>query len=93
MRIPNAVPTSTDEFGSFVLADNYSFISDLITVDFQIEKNYLADVVYFGSIDGNWGNWGGKLNRLVVRDWVACNSLQTQIETKPSEWAGISDPL
>ena len=93
MRIPDAEPTSPDEFGRFALADSNSFTSDLITIDVEINKNYLADVVYFGSVGGGWGNWGGKLNRLVVRDWQECNSKQTQIEKKPSEWAALSSPI
>jgi type IV pilus assembly protein PilY1 len=91
MRIPDAIPTvASGEFGRFELADSNSFISDLITVDIEINKNYMADVVYFGSVIGDWGSWGGKLNRLVLRDWITCNSRQTQIETKPSDWTGFS---
>ncbi len=93
MRIPKNPPTvASEEFGSFVLPNSDSFTSDLITVDIEIQKDYLADVVYFGTNTGNWGDWGGMLNRLVVRDWVSCNGKQIQIETKPSQWASLFLP-
>jgi type IV pilus assembly protein PilY1 len=95
MRIPQdpPLPTGVDaEFGSFTLTDSDSFISDLITVDIEIKKDYLADVVYFGTITGDWGDWGGKLNRLVVRKWKVCASSQVQLETKPSDWADMASP-
>ena len=37
-------------YGTIALPDSQSFISDIITVDMQIEQDYMADVVYFGTI-------------------------------------------
>ncbi len=64
------------------LSDANSFISDTITVDMQIEADYLADVVYFGTVSGTWGDWGGKMYRMVTRK--ECNGLQGLAQ--PSEW-------
>ncbi|MFC1819130.1 pilus assembly protein, partial [Thermodesulfobacteriota bacterium] len=71
-------------FGTFTLTDSNSFISDMITVDMQLEQDYLADVVYFGTVSGTWGNWGGKMYRLVTREECGANDLQRLAQ--PSEW-------
>jgi type IV pilus assembly protein PilY1 len=98
MRIPATVPASPDEFGTFTLPDTDSFTSDLITVDFEIQRDYLADVVYFGTVSGGWDDgiapdgWGGKLYRLVTRDWVACDGRSTQVYSPPSSWSGLYAP-
>lgn len=56
MRIPDAVPTATDG-GRYVLSDSpRGFVSDLITVDFDISpstKDYMADSVYFGTVEAD----------------------------------------
>jgi len=84
-RIPDALPASPDEGGCFTLSAN-SFVSDLITVDFDLEEDYKADVVYFGTVEGGWGSWGGRLYRLVTeKEDVDGN----QVVTKPSDWATL----
>jgi type IV pilus assembly protein PilY1 len=40
-----------------------SFISDLITVDFDLDKDYRGDAVYFGTVEGDWEEWTGKMYR------------------------------
>ncbi|CAK8720711.1 MAG: Carbohydrate binding domain-containing protein [Candidatus Electronema aureum] len=63
-RIPNAAPLSTGssaEGGIFTLPGDPSFISDIISVDYNINltavdalgARYRADAVYFGTIDGS----------------------------------------
>lgn len=90
-RIPNQTPQDSGawtEGGVFAIKDssdnpvNNSFISDLVSVDFDLNANYKADVVYFGVVSGTWGAWGGGMYRLVTRkvDGSA---------TKPSEWATL----
>ena len=53
MRVPNVVPGPTG--GRFELDEStYGFVSDLITVDFDINPSsadYLADAVYFGTVE------------------------------------------
>jgi type IV pilus assembly protein PilY1 len=71
-------------FGTFTLPDANSFISDLITVDMEIQQDYLADVVYFGTVSGTWGDWGGKMYRLVTRKECGVDGLQALAQ--PSEW-------
>ena len=71
-------------FGTFTLPDANSFISDLITVDMEIQQDYLADVVYFGTVSGTWGDWGGKMYRLVTRKECGADGLQALAQ--PSEW-------
>ncbi|MCI5225690.1 MAG: hypothetical protein D3918_03290, partial [Candidatus Electrothrix sp. AX2] len=61
-RIPNEAPKTGTEGGVFLVPDNTkkSFISDLVTVDFDIENQnegtggvlYRSDAVYFGTVDG-----------------------------------------
>jgi Tfp pilus tip-associated adhesin PilY1 len=57
--------------------DSNSYVSDLITVDFNL--NYKADAVYFGTTSGSEGNWGGKMRRIVIND-----------DTDTSHWDGDS---
>ncbi len=76
MRIPDSDPTDTLG-GRYLLSDADSFVSDLITIDFDINPStidYLSDAIYFGTVSGDFhatnGNWdgGGKLYRLVTRN-------------------------
>lgn len=94
LRMPAALPSATSlvspEGGCFELPDNNSFVSDLITVDFDIVEDYMADTVYFGTIQGSVGDWGGKLYRLVTREEDAQG---TQISTVPSQWSSLLLPL
>jgi hypothetical protein len=81
-------------FGTFTLPDENSFVSDAITVDIEVESDYLADVVYFGTVSGGWDaahdgicsdSWGGKMYRLVTRKELATDS-SVQCLAEPSEW-------
>jgi len=61
------------------LEDN-SFVSDVISVDYNLD--YKADVIYYGTINGDPGNgWGGRLRRVVIdndedtNNWVADSTL------------------
>jgi type IV pilus assembly protein PilY1 len=62
-----------------VLSDADSFISDLITVDFDLDRDYRGDAVYFGTVQGNWDNWSGKLYRIAT----SANSLMSE----PAAWS------
>ncbi|MGM0665555.1 MAG: pilus assembly protein, partial [Thermodesulfobacteriota bacterium] len=103
-RIP-ADPPEADgkQIGSFALTGHEnSFVSDLITVDFNFD--YLADSVYFGTVAGDFnlseGGWdgGGKVYRLVTEK---LDSSGKQVPSEPHEWAtlleshvdGLSNPL
>ncbi len=51
----------------FVELDDDSFISDPISVDYDLD--YKSDVVYFGTVSGDYtAGWGGKLRRIVMDD-------------------------
>jgi type IV pilus assembly protein PilY1 len=72
----NSLPAA----GAFqALPDSDSFISDLITVDFDL--NYKTNAIYFGTISGSAPNYGGKLRRIVIDNdpdpntWVADSTL------------------
>lgn len=70
-RIPDAVPDGTGK-GRYELADQ-GFVSDFITVDFDLQRNYRGDAVYFGTVEGDWGAWSGKMYRIVTNaddDWT-----------------------
>jgi type IV pilus assembly protein PilY1 len=88
-RIPSTPPTQeTRPIGSFALEGHAdSFVSDLITVDFDL--NYLADAVYFGTVSGGFeSNWGGSLYRLVTEK---LNNAGQQVASEPHEW--LLEPL
>lgn len=63
IRIPNALPDA-NEGGVYTvpLADNAGYVSDIISVDYNIEATstdalgarYRTDAVYFGTADGTW---------------------------------------
>jgi type IV pilus assembly protein PilY1 len=90
LRIPAAAPTALNEAGRFLLSAN-SFVSDLITVDYDLVGNYRADGVYFGTVEGTWGNWGGKVYRLITHKEDGTGQ---EIASKPSDWANLfSAPL
>ncbi|RJQ71933.1 MAG: hypothetical protein C4519_19080 [Desulfobacteraceae bacterium] len=70
-RIPDQAPASGNDKGRWVLDDDKSFISDLITVDFHLERDYRGDAVYFGTVQGEWGSesgqgWSGKMYRFIT---------------------------
>jgi Tfp pilus tip-associated adhesin PilY1 len=59
--------------GAFqIVPDAGSFISDPISVDFDL--NYKTNAVYFGTISGSTPNWGGKLRRILLKDDTNANS-------------------
>lgn len=66
----NTVPTSTPWHDYYQALDTNSFISDPISVDFNLD--YSADAVYFGTVSGDSINgWGGKLRRIVIDNDMA----------------------
>jgi type IV pilus assembly protein PilY1 len=74
-----------------ILPDAGSFISDSVTVDFNLD--YRTNTVYFGTISGSAPNWGGKLRRILINDdtdagrWDADSTLidvQKPISAAPS---------
>lgn len=83
LRIPDTSPVSTgNDYGSFSLTSN-TFVSDPITVDFDLEEDYMADVVYFGTVSGDWSTgWGGQMYRLVTRKLFSGD----QVVSRPYEW-------
>ena len=95
-RIPDAEPTSTTA-GVFTLtgSDN-GFVSDMITVDYDLNSNYMSDAVYFGTVEHGGASippvgvetyddvWDGKLYRLVMRGVDSASG--KQVSTTPDEW-------
>jgi len=90
-RIPDALPADTDEFGRFTLSSANSFISDLVSVDFELEADYKTDVVYFGTVSGTAAPFGGTMHRLVTSK-IDSVTLQ-QEETEPSDWDQLLNPV
>ncbi|MHB8791511.1 MAG: pilus assembly protein [Desulfobulbaceae bacterium] len=83
LRIPDADPVSENSGGRWELGSSPNgFVSDAITVDFDINpsyKDYKADAVYFGTIQGGFAtSWtgttywrgGGLMYRLVTKNLV-----------------------
>ncbi len=46
--------------------DANSFVSDPVSVDFNLDYN--ADVVYYGTVSGDSAPWSGKMRRIVIQD-------------------------
>jgi type IV pilus assembly protein PilY1 len=54
-----------------------------VVIDFDLEENYKADVVYFGTVSGDWENgWSGSVERLKIREKV--DGVQQMV--RPSGW-------
>jgi type IV pilus assembly protein PilY1 len=91
LRIPDALPSSANaEGGRFELTSD-SFVSDLVAVDFDLEADYKADAVYFGTLEGSYAAaWSGQLYRLVTQKKQpdAYGNL-VQVATLPHEWQGL----
>ena len=71
--------------------DNNSFISDPISVDFNLDYN--ADVLYFGTVSGSEGTWGGKLRRVIIDNNLTTTTWtgdSTLIDLEPSP-SGLSN--
>jgi Tfp pilus tip-associated adhesin PilY1 len=66
--------------GIVTLDDNTSFITDLTSVDFGLDK-FTTDAVYFGTVSGTPGDWKGSIYRLVIQENTGDQSLA------PSAWA------
>jgi len=65
----------------------------MISVDYELEINYKTDVVYFGTVSGDWsggGGWGGGMYRLVTREMDSFTG--NQLVTQPSDWATLISP-
>jgi len=70
----------------YATLDANAFVSDMVAVDYDL--NYSADVIYFGTVQGSTGSWGGKLRRIVVNDDVSpanwsSNSTLIDLTTTP----------
>ncbi len=105
LRIPDADPVAGDPKSGgrwdLTLSPN-GFISDAITVDFDINPSYLdykADAVYFGTVQGDFAldasgttdwNGGGLMYRLVTKNIIGGVSpigrYTTEGVTVPSDW-------
>jgi type IV pilus assembly protein PilY1 len=62
---------------AYAALDTNAFVSDMVAVDYDLD--YSADVIYFGTVQGSAGSWGGKLRRIVVND-----------DTHPANWTSDS---
>lgn len=76
-RIADAAPDAStagiiplmDDQGTEDVTDDTAvegFVSDPISVDFDLSNDYRADAVYFGTVEGDWTGWAGRLYRLVT---------------------------
>ncbi len=92
-RIPSDAPSVSTNAGSYKLTTSPDgFVSDLITVDFDLVNDYRADCVYFGTVEGDWydddnlsGGWTGKFYR-----WATLADEGTEENNgnkTPDEWS------
>jgi len=53
----------------YATLENNSFVTNPVSVDY--DRDYKADAIYYGTINGDSGNgWGGRLMRVVIDDDV-----------------------
>lgn len=92
--IPGSTPTAANaEGGSFELTDS-SFVSDIVSVDFELTPEYKTDAVYFGTVQGSFSSpWGGKLYRLVTRKKESdTDGKLVRVATEPHQWPSLATP-
>ena len=61
-----SLETNFDGDGIFELPDANSFVSDMLAVDYNLDFD--ADAIYFGTVSGTTGSWGGKLYRVQIEN-------------------------
>jgi type IV pilus assembly protein PilY1 len=62
------------------------FVSDLITVDYDLDKDYKSDAVYFGTVEGSFASgWDGQMYRMVTRELDS----GVQQTTYPEDWVSL----
>jgi len=67
IKMLNSTGTPTLGIQTFASLDDNSFISDPITIDYNLD--FKADTLYFGTVAGNFSNgWSGKLRRIVIEN-------------------------
>lgn len=76
----NSSGVLTSGLTNYAAYDINTFISDPVTVDYDLDYN--ADALYFGTVSGDVANWGGKLRRIVVDDLFDGDEDQN-----PANWA------
>lgn len=71
----------------FVELDAASFVSDPVSVDYDLD--YSADALYFGTVTGNLtAGWGGKLRRIVIDGKLSTSTSIDPLD--PSSWEADS---
>lgn len=64
-RIPNTAPTVDNGSGVFSLEESKNgFVSDMITVDYDLKSYYMTDAVYFGTVEDGTGS-------ATLNEWAA----------------------
>lgn len=82
---------------TYASLDSNAFVSDVISVDYDLDFN--SDAVYFGTIEGNSGSWGGKMRRIVINDnltpagWLSNSVLMDLSHTTLSPIVGNGQPI
>jgi len=67
IKMLNSSGVATTGVQTFADLDSNSFISDPVTVDYDLD--FKADAVYFGTVAGDFSSgWSGKLRRIVIDD-------------------------
>ncbi len=78
IKMLNSSGVATAGIQTFADLDSNSFISDPVTIDYDLD--YKADSLYFGTVAGDFTNgWSGKLRRIIVEN-----------DDDPTHWTGDS---
>jgi len=68
-RIPATAAFSHASAGSYDLTNSPNgFVSGITVADYHLDDRYKADVVYFGTIEGGWEDWGGRVYRWITNE-------------------------
>jgi len=65
--VGSVLKTSFGTDGILSFGDPNSFVSDLVSVDFNLDK-FTTDGIYFGTVSGDESAWGGKLYKIATQD-------------------------
>jgi type IV pilus assembly protein PilY1 len=68
-RIPAAAAYSHAHGGSHDLTKSPNgFVSGITVADYHLNARYKADAVYFGTIQGSWEDWDGRVYRWITNE-------------------------
>ncbi|MEN8141316.1 MAG: PilC/PilY family type IV pilus protein [Thermodesulfobacteriota bacterium] len=102
-RIPNSEPTDPTGMGRKLDTTGGAtdfFISDFASVDYDVGQSavmgvgaaYKSDAIYFGTTEGGFSAWGGRLMRMVTREMTVTDIKGDGIDPDDTYSQNMTDP-